>query len=92
MLGKSDLTKKVATRAGLTGVKATTAVNAMLDAIAEAIEEGEEVRLIGFGSFKVTETRERRGRNPRTGEPITIPAGRRLSFSPGAKLVEALRV
>lgn len=92
MLGKSDMAKKVAAKTGLTGVKATAAVNATLDAITEAVWNGDEVRLVGFGNFKVTETKERRGRNPRTGEPLTIPAGRRLSFTPGTRLVQALRV
>ncbi len=92
MLGKSDLAKNVAAKTGFTATKANEAVNAVLDAITEAIESGEEIRLVGFGSFKVSETKERRGRNPRTGEPITIAAGRRLSFSPGSNLTEAIAI
>ena len=91
MIGKSELSQKLAQKTGLSGAKAAVAMNAMLDAILESIEQGQEVRLMGFGSFKVTQTKERRGRNPRTGEPITIPAGKRISFSPGTKLTEAAR-
>ncbi|MBI2865561.1 MAG: HU family DNA-binding protein [Chloroflexi bacterium] len=91
-MGKSDLVRKVAAKAGMTGAKATAAVNATFEAITEAAGQGEEVRLIGFGSFKVSETKERRGRHPRTGQPITIAAGRRVSFSPGSKLTDAVAI
>ncbi len=91
MIGKSEISQEVAKKTGLSGAKATQAVNAVLDTLTEAVQRGEEVRIMGFGSFKVTETKERRGRNPRTGEPITIPAGKRLSFAPGTRLVEATR-
>ncbi len=91
MVGKSEIAQAVAQKAGLSGTKANQVVNAVLDAITDAVQRGDEVRLMGFGSFKVSKTKERRGRNPRTGEPITIPAGKRLSFSPGTKLSGATR-
>lgn len=91
MLGKSEIARTVAEKTGLSGAKAAQAVNAVVDAITEGVQSGEEVRLMGFGSFKVAETKERRGRNPRTGEPIVIPAGKRLSFAPGTRLLEAAR-
>ena len=91
MLGKTELVKRTAEKTGLSSSKADQSVNAVLDVIADALSRGEEVRLTGFGTFRVTETKERTGRNPRTGEPITIKAGRRPAFTPGAKLAEAVR-
>ncbi|MBI4494738.1 MAG: HU family DNA-binding protein [Chloroflexi bacterium] len=90
-VGKGDITEEVARKAGLRKTEAARAVEAMLETVTEALREGKEVRLTGFGSFKVSQTRPRLGRNPRTGEPIRIPAGRRPAFSAGARLVEAIR-
>jgi DNA-binding protein HU-beta len=90
-VGKSEIIQKVAEKSGISNAKASQAVNATLDSIADALKKGEEVRITGFGSFRVTHTKEKMGRHPRTGEPIQIPAGKRPSFSPGSKLVEAAR-
>ena len=91
MLGKTELVKRVAEKAGLSSAKADQAINTTLDVIADALGRGEEVRITGFGTFRVTETKERTGRNPRTGEAITIKAGKRPAFSPGAKLADAVK-
>lgn len=90
MLSKSDLAKRLAEQMGLSQAKANQVVNAVFDTITEALSRGEEVRLTGFGTFRVTERGARMGRNPRTGEPIQIPAGRRPTFSPGSNLVSAV--
>ena len=88
---RSELARQVAERAGLSTSKATDVTNVLLETILDSLSRGEEVRLTGFGTFRVTERREREARHPRTGEKITVPAGRRLVFSPSGRLTEALQ-
>lgn len=64
------------------------AADALIDTIAAALKRGEQVQLKGFGSFSVVQTRPRTGRNPRTGEPVAIPAGRRVRFKPSKSLLD----
>jgi DNA-binding protein HU-beta len=85
-IGKSELQQSVAEKAGLNKAQAGRAVDAVLDAITEALSSGEEVRLTGFGNFRVTHTAARTGRNPRTGESLSIPAGKRPTFTAGSRL------
>jgi DNA-binding protein HU-beta len=85
-IGKSELQQSVAEKAGLNKAQAGRAVDAVLDAITEALSSGEEVRLTGFGNFRVTQTAARTGRNPRTGESLNIPAGKRPTFTAGSRL------
>jgi DNA-binding protein HU-beta len=85
-IGKSELQQTVADQAGLNKAQAGRAVDAMLDAITNALAQGEEVRLTGFGNFRVTQTAARTGRNPRTGETLNIPAGKRPTFTAGSRL------
>lgn len=89
-IGKTELTQEVAQEAGLNKAQAGRAVDAMLGAITKALSSGEEVRLTGFGNFRVTNTAARTGRNPRTGESIQIKAGKRPAFSPGSRLKQAV--
>jgi len=63
------------------------AADALLDTLAAALKRGEKVELKGFGSFLVVETKPRTGRNPRTGKPVAIPAGRRVRFKPSKSLL-----
>src|SRR3954452_12365220 len=91
MVGKSELTSQVAQKTGLPKSQAAKAVNAVVDAISEALAKKEGVSLTGFGSWRVTETKARQGRNPRTGQAINIPAGSRLSFRPGSTLSTGVR-
>lgn len=63
------------------------AVDALFATIADALKRGETIELKGFGSFSVTETAPRAGRNPRTGESIRIPAGRKVRFRPSKSLL-----
>ena len=91
MMSKSDLAKRVAEEMGISQAKASQMVNSVFDAITEALAKGEEVRLTGFGTFRVAERGARTGRNPRTGETITIPASRRPTFSPGSALINAVQ-
>lgn len=89
-VGKQELTQDVAEQAGLNKAQAGRAVDAVLSSITNALSRGEEVRLTGFGNFRVTETAARTGRNPRTGETLNIPAGKRPAFSPGSRLKQAV--
>jgi DNA-binding protein HU-beta len=90
-LAKSDIAQKVAERTNLPKAQATRVVDAMLDVLQEELARGAEIRITGFGSWRVVETKARTGRNPRTGQPLKIPASKRVSFSPGARLTEVVR-
>jgi DNA-binding protein HU-beta len=89
-VGKAELEQQVAEEAGLNKAQARRAVDAVFNAITNSLSQGEEVRLTGFGNFRVTQTAARQGRNPRTGESINIPAGKRPAFSPGSRLKQAV--
>ena len=88
---KEDLVRFVADKAGITQKAAGEAVNAVLEGISSALEKGDSVSLIGFGSFKVSERRAREGRNPRTGEKINIPASKSVKFTPGKAFKERVQ-
>ena len=80
-MNKTDLINVVAAEASLTKKQAEEAVSATLDAIANALKNGDKVQLIGFGTFEVKEVAAREGRNPKTGEAIKIEAAKRPVFS-----------
>jgi len=87
---KTELINVVAANAELPKAKAEAAVNSALEAIAEALKNGDKVQLIGFGTFEVKEVAARDGRNPKTGEVIKIEAGKRASFSASKVLKDAI--
>ncbi len=89
-MNKSDLIAVVAEATGVSRSEATNAIDATFDVIGEALENGDDVRLTGFGSFGVAERAARQGRNPRTGEPIKIAAFRQPKFKPGKRLKDAV--
>ena len=89
-MNKSDLVSKVADLTSLSKIDADKAVDATFAAIADALKAGEDVRLVGFGSFSVASRPARDGKNPRTGETIAIPASRAPKFSVGKALKEAV--
>lgn len=88
---KVDLIAAVASEAGLTKKDAEKAVNGALNAITEALKEGDKVSLVGFGTFEVRERPERKGRNPQTKEEITIPASKLPAFKAGKALKDAVQ-
>lgn len=88
---KPELAAAIATQAGLTKDKASEVLNAITDEITKAVARGEAVNLLGFGSFVVKKRSARSGKNPRTGEPIEIPAGSTVGFRPGKLLKDALK-
>lgn len=87
---KPELVDAVAEKTGMKKKDASVAVEAILDSIAESLNKKEQVSLVGFGTFDVRAREERMGRNPRTGEQITIPASTACVFRPGRKLKEAV--
>jgi DNA-binding protein HU-beta len=89
-VNKNDLVASVAAAAGLTKADAAKAVDGVLDVIKGALAKGDEVRLVGFGTFSVTKRAASEGRNPRTGAKIKIPASKQPKFKAGAGLKEAV--
>lgn len=85
-MNKTELVKAVVVGSGLTMADASRAVGVMIEAITKSMHSGEPVVIPGFGSFTVRERAARSGRNPRTGEAITIAARRRVHFNPGKGL------
>ena len=88
---KVELIAAVAATAGLTKKDAEKAVSATLDVITEALQKGDKVSLVGFGTFEVRERKERQGRHPQTREPMTIPASKLPAFSAGKALKAAVK-
>ena len=89
-VNKNDLVAYVADAAGLSKSDATKAVDAVFDGISESLKKGDEVRLVGFGTFAVADRAATKGRNPRTGEEIDIPASKLPKFKAGKPLRDAL--
>jgi len=89
-MNKNDLVDRVAERVGLSKVMSSKAVEALLDAITGSLKSGSEVRLVGFGTFKVSRRKASEGRNPRTGEKIQIPASKVPKFRAGQGLRAAV--
>ena len=89
-MNKNDLVAAVAAQAELSKTDAAKAVDAVFQAITEALQKKDEVRLVGFGTFSVAERATTEGRNPRTGEKITIPASKQPKFKAGKGLKDAV--
>ncbi|WP_424947902.1 HU family DNA-binding protein [Candidatus Spongiihabitans sp.] len=89
-MNKSELIEAVATSANLTKADAGRAVDAVFNAIENAMSRGDSVSLIGFGTFSVSDRAARTGRNPRTGETIQIAASRAAKFKAGKGLKDAI--
>ena len=89
-MNKTQLVDAVVAKTGMKKKEAEAAVNAMTEAIAEALKAGDKVQLIGFGTFDVKESAARECRNPRTGETIKIAASKRPVFSAGSALKNAV--
>jgi len=89
-VNKAELVEAVAESADLTKAAASRALDAALDAMTQALKEGDQVALVGFGTFQVKDRAARTGRNPRTGETIEIAAARVPGFKPGKALKDAV--
>ena len=89
-MNKNDLITSVAGSTGLTKADAGRAVDGVFESIASALSSGDDVRIVGFGSFSVANRAASTGRNPRTGEEIQIPASKQPKFKAGAPLKSAV--
>ena len=89
-MNKNEFIDLVASKADMTKADAGRAVDAVFDAITEALQKGDDVRLVGFGTFSSSRRAAREGRNPRTGETIQIKASNQPKFSAGKGLKDAL--
>ena len=89
-MNKSELIDAIAAQADIPKAAAGRALDAMIDSIAGALKEGDQVALVGFGTFLVKERAARTGRNPQTGAPIEIAAAKVPGFKPGKALKDAV--
>lgn len=89
-MNKAELIDLIADKADISKASAARALDAALDGIVSALRGGDQVALVGFGTFAVKERAERQGRNPQTGETMTISASRTASFKPGKAFKEAI--
>lgn len=88
---KTELVDKIASSAGIKKTEAAQALDATLDAIKGALKKGQKVTLVGFGTFSVSKRKARKGRNPRTGQEIKIPASKVPKFTAGKTLKDAIK-
>ncbi|MDN5869309.1 MAG: HU family DNA-binding protein [Nitrococcus sp.] len=89
-MNKSELIEVVAQSADISKAAASRAVDAFVASVTDALKEGDQVTLVGFGTFTVRERAARTGRNPRTGASITIPASKAPGFKAGKALKDAV--
>ena len=90
IMNKNDLVSAVADASGLSKTDAAKAVEATFEAVTKALKNGDEVRLVGFGTFAVAKRKASTGRNPRTGEEMKIPASNQPKFKAGKALKDAV--
>ena len=88
---KNDLVKAIAEQTGCLQKDADQLISAFIDNVKKALKSGDKVTLIGFGTFSVLETKEKKGRNPQTGKEIKIAASKRVKFKPGKDLKEEVK-
>lgn len=89
-MNKQELIAQVADLSGLGKGDASNAVEAVFNSISAALKKGDEVRLVGFGTFSVSKRKASTGRNPRTGEPMTIKASSQPKFKAGKVLKDSV--
>ena len=90
IVGRQELTRRIASQTKLTQKQASEVLETTLKTIREALQNGNEVRLVGFGSFKVRRSAARKGVNPRDRKPIHVPAKNRVRFFPGKVLADSV--
>ena len=89
-MNKADLVNSIAEKAGLTKTKSNEVVDVIVSTISEALKSGDKVTLVGFGTFTTTQRDARKGRNPKTGETLDIPAKRVAKFKAGPELTKSV--
>ncbi len=90
-MNKAELVDAIASKAGLSKADAKKALDAFVDTTSDALKKGDRVALVGFGSFSVNERGARTGRNPQTGQPITIKAKKVVKFKAGSDLASSVQ-
>ena len=90
-MNKTEFINAVAEKSGLSKVDAKKAVEAFVETVSSELKEGGKVTLLGFGSFSVAEKAARKGVNPKTKQPIEIPARKSVKFKAGAELTEIIK-
>ncbi len=91
MMTKADLVADIAAKANLTKAAAERSLNVLLEAVQQTLVKGDKMTIAGFGTFAVEQRKERKGRNPRTGDEITIKASKVVKFRPGKTLKDAVK-
>ncbi len=91
-MNKGELISKIAADSGISKIQATKALDSFTGSITESLAAGENVTLIGFGTFKVSERKARTGRNPQTGAELKIPARKVASFKAGSGLSDSVNM
>ncbi|MDM8151062.1 HU family DNA-binding protein [Priestia megaterium] len=91
MMKKAELIDAVVTKTELTKQDSKKAIDALFETISNTLAKEEKIQLLGFGTFEVRNRAERTGRNPQTGEEMTIPASKVPAFKPGKELKEAVK-
>ncbi|WP_185982891.1 HU family DNA-binding protein [Aureimonas mangrovi] len=89
-MNKNELVAAVADKAELSKQQATAAVDSVFDSISSALAKGDDIRLVGFGTFSVSHRAASKGRNPSTGAEVDIPARNVAKFAPGKGLKDAV--
>jgi DNA-binding protein HU-beta len=89
-MNKNELVAKIAETAGFSKADAVKALNAFIAVTSKSLAKGDQIRLVGFGTFSVSERKATNGRNPRTGNPIKIKASKQAKFKPGKTLKDAV--
>ncbi len=89
-MNKSELVEAIAASADISKAAAGRALDAVIDSVTDALKKGDQVALVGFGTFQVKERAARTGRNPQTGAPIDIPAAKIPGFKAGKQLKDAV--
>ncbi len=90
-MNKTEFINAVAEKSGLSKIDAKKAVEAFVETVSNELKEGGKVALLGFGSFSVAEKSARKGVNPKTKQPIEIPARKSVKFKAGAELNELIK-
>lgn len=88
---KAELVAAIAKDAGLPKTKAEATLNSFMDNVSKSLKRGKKVTLIGFGTFSVAKRKKRKGRNPKTGQPIVIPAAKVPKFSASKALKDGIK-
>lgn len=90
-MNKPEIIQALSEKTGMTKNEAAACLDAFTDIVTNELKKGGSVKLVGFGTFEVSNRAERNGRNPQTGEPMTIPATKTPHFKPGKLLKDAVK-